>query len=364
VRAFRLIGLAPLLAAAASALDPSQIVLVVNDNSPLSRSVAEYYARRRGVPSNQICRLRTTEDEEVSRSLFDKEIAAPLAAFLNTAGRRDRILGLVTTAGVPLKIKGTPGRYGDQAAVDSELALLYWDLSKNQRHSLPGSLPNPFYKAKEPFSHPRFPMYLVARLAAYSFPDIKAMIDRSLEARDRGIAVFDTKGELDNTGDTWLIAAAARLPRDRVLLDDTPTVIAGARDVIAYAGWGSNDKHRQNRDPKFAFLPGAVVTEFVSTNARSLRDPGPAWNIGLWSNPASFFAGSPQSLAADYLRFGATAVTGHVYEPYLSFCPRPEILLPAYILDHGSLAESFYRSIPALSWQNVLVGDPLTQLRP
>jgi len=357
-------SLALVVAGTALALDPSQIVVIVNDNSALSRSVAEYYSRHRAIPAEQICRLRTTEDEEISRGVFDREIVLPLAAFLRAAGRRERILCLVTTAGVPLKIKGADGRLGDQAAVDSELALLYRDLAINKPHALPGSLPNPYYNAKAPFSHPQFPMFLVARLAAYNFADIKAMIDRSMEARNRGVAVLDTKGALDDSGDTWLIAASARLPRERVVLDDTSAVVTGVRNVIAYAGWGSNDKQRKARDPKFAFLPGAIVTEFVSTNARTLRDPGPAWNIGPWTNPANFFADSPQSLAADYLRFGASAATGHVYEPYLSFCPRPEILLPAFIVEGLSLGEAFYRSIPALSWQNVLLGDPLMRLRP
>lgn len=64
-----------------------------------------------------------------------------------------------------------------------------------------------------------------------------------------------------------------------------------------------------------------------------------------------------------YLLEGVTSATGQVYEPYLTFCPRPDILLPAY-LSGCNLAESFYLSIPALSWQNIVVGDPLCRLRP
>jgi uncharacterized protein (TIGR03790 family) len=356
-------GIGAWVATAALALDPSQILVVVNDNSAQSRAVAEYYCRRRGIPREQVCRLKTTANEEVARGVYEREVEAPLALFLQQRGWRDRVLCMVTTAGVPLKIAGTSGEAGDQAAVDSELTLLYADLATGRPHPKAGNLPNPYFGSREPFRHPRFPMYMVARLAGYSFEDVKATIDRALEARNRGIAVIDTRGELDNTGDTWLIAASGRLPKDRVLLDDTSKVVTGVRDVIAYAGWGSNDKRRLERDPRFSFLPGAIVTEFVSTNARTLSDPGPAWKLGTWSNPLSFFGGTPQSLAADYLRFGATAVTGHVYEPYLRFCPRPDLLLPAYLVEGRSLAEAFYQAIPALSWQNVLLGDPLTLLR-
>ena len=34
-----------------------QVLLLVNDNSLLSRDIAEYYARRRGVPPQNICRI-------------------------------------------------------------------------------------------------------------------------------------------------------------------------------------------------------------------------------------------------------------------------------------------------------------------
>ena len=71
---------------------------------------------------------------------------------------------------------------------------------------------------------------------------------------------------------------------------------------------------------------------------------------------------SPQSLSADYVRQGATAVTGHVFEPYLANTPRPQILFPSYILEGVTLAEACYRAIPALSWQNIVIGDPLCRL--
>ena len=66
-------------------------------------------------------------------------------------------------------------------------------------------------------------------------------------------------------------------------------------------------------------------------------------------------------MAADYIHEGVTGVSGHVNEPYLALCPRPQYVLPAY-LQGENLAESFYRGIPAVSWQNVVVGDPLCSL--
>ena len=70
-----------------------------------------------------------------------------------------------------------------------------------------------------------------------------------------------------------------------------------------------------------------------------------------------------RSLTADYIHEGATGASGQVDEPYLAFCPRPEFVLPAYYSGR-TLAESFYLGIPGLSWMNVVIGDPLTRLKP
>ncbi|HXM45433.1 MAG TPA: hypothetical protein VN924_29620, partial [Bryobacteraceae bacterium] len=69
-----------------------------------------------------------------------------------------------------------------------------------------------------------------------------------------------------------------------------------------------------------------------------------------------------QTLTADYIHEGATGCSGHVYEPFLEFTPHPDQLFPPYF--HGrNLAESYYLAIPGLSWQNIVVGDPLCKLK-
>ena len=48
---------------------------------------------------------------------------------------------------------------------------------------------------------------------------------------------------------------------------------------------------------------------------------------------------------------------------YLNACVRPDYLLPAYHQGRN-LAESYYLSLVYLSWQSVIVGDPLCALKP
>jgi tetratricopeptide (TPR) repeat protein len=108
----------------------------------------------------------------------------------------------------------------------------------------------------------------------------------------------------------------------------------------------------------FGFVPGAIAGMFVSTDARTFREPPAGWATGPWIDRTKFFAGSPQSLSGDLIREGVTGVAGHVAEPYLDASIRPNILFPAY-LSGFNLAESFYLAMPFVSWQTVVVGDPL-----
>ncbi len=349
--------LAPLL----RAQSPDSVLVVVNQSSAQSRKIGEYYAERRHIPATNIFRLQATTEEEISRGDFDAQISHPIQNFLRAHNLTEKILYIVTTAGVPLKIRGGGGLIAEAASVDSELTLLYFDLH-GRSHPLPAGIANPFFgKTNAPFRHPDFPIYLVTRLAGYDFEDSKGTIDRALVARNRGKFVIDLKGSDNTQGNRWLLEAAQQLPRARVVFDRSSTVLEHESDVIAYASWGSNDPDRKQRHLDFHWLPGAIMTEYVSTNARTFARPPDSWNIGAWGNPKATFAGSPQTLTADYIHDGVTGASGHVYEPYLQFTPRPNILLPAYY--HGrNLAESYYLAIPILSWMNIVVGDPLCSL--
>lgn len=339
----------------------ANVMVVVNDNSPVSRSIGEYYSLRRSIPSRNVCHIRTTTEEEIERGPYILQISDPVANCLKNNNLVGSVLYIVTTLGVPLKIPGTPGLGGDASSVDSELTMLYSDIVGGP-HSIPGSIPNPFFNhVNDKFTHPAFPIYLVTRLAAYSFDEVKAMIDRSLQAANRGKFVIDMAGGGNPDAEAWLRNAARQLPPERVVLDETTRVIYNESDVIGYASWGSNDSNRHDRFTHFHWLPGAIMTEFVSSNARTFTRPPDTWNISDWKSPQKWFVGSPQTLTADYIHEGATGASGHVYEPYLGMNPRPDILLPAYYRGRN-LAESYYLSIPRLSWQNVVVGDPLCSL--
>jgi len=340
----------------------ANVLLVVNRNDRASREIGSYYRPRRSLPAGNVCEIQTTSEEQVAWEVYADGIERPVMECLKNRALSEKVLYIVTTLGVPLKVTGAgSGMRREQASVDSELTLAYRKL-KGEKVERAGGITNPFFMRRDqPFTHPAFPIYLVTRLAAYDVADVKAMIDRSLAARNRGRFAIDS-GAGDTGGNGWLRTAAILLPEDRVVLDDTPRVLYDLHDVIGYASWGSNDGGRKRRLTSFHWLPGGIATEFGSTDGRTFNRPPDAWNSGgEWSDRASHWEGSPQSLSADYIHEGATGCSGHVYEPYLPYCPRPDYLLPAYYKGRN-LAESYYLAIPALSWQNIVLGDPLCSL--
>ena len=340
------------------------ILLVVNRKDADSRQIADYYRPRRAVPSSNVCYLDTTTEETIDWKTYIEQIETPVGKCLQRAGLEERVLYIVTTMGVPLRIDGAGGNLqtSEHSSVDSDLALLYAKQKGLEFHRA-GALRNPFFGKRDiPFRHPVFPIYLVTRLAGYDFADVKAMIDRSLAARNRGKFVIDLSSGGNGEGNNWLRAAALLLPRDRVVLEETANVLYDQRDVIGYASWGSNDGNRKRRWLGFQWLPGAIATEFVSSDARTMKRPPDNWNMTTFEDTKHWFGGSPQSLSADYIHEGATGVSGNVFEPFLVGCARPEFLLPAYAQGRN-LAESYYMALPFLSWQGVVLGDPLCSLK-
>lgn len=349
------------MGAAALAQTPDNVLLVINQKSALSGQIGRYYAQRRAIPEKNICSFAVTAEERITRAVYDRDVAKPISGCLKSRNLQEKILYIVMTGGLPLTISGVISRDGDYASVDSELTLLYSDL-KGKPHPLNGPLANPFFGQKDvPFTHARYPIYLVTRLAGYDFEDVKRMIDQALAAKNRGKFVIDLRSDKDDQGNDWLRNAAILLPKERLVFDESNKVLYGEKDVIGYAGWGSNDPNRKNRLLGFQWLPGAIMTEYVSTNGRTFKRPPATWNIGPFGDHKLWFEGSPQTLSADYIHEGVTGASGHTDEPYLTMCPRPDLLLPTYYLGRN-LAESYYVSIPALSWQNVVVGDPLCSL--
>jgi len=353
----------------AAAQSGANVLVVVNDASETSRTIAEYYARKRAVPATNICHITTSTEDTIERLDFDRQVQGPTGRCIAAMSGQDRILYIVLTKGVPIRIQGTSsGREGTVSSVDSELTLLYRrQLGVNT--PIAGPLPNPYFAANlpvnehaRPFTHERADIFLVTRLDGFTVEDVLGLVDRSVASQKEGRILLDSRASWQASGNTWLKTAAETLKSiglgDRVELDESSRVLKNGESVLGYYSWGSNDPAIKDRNLNHHFVPGALAAMFVSSDARTFKEPPASWTLGETNNPQTYYAGTPQSLTGDLIRAGVTGTAGHVAEPFLDATIRPDILFPAYVTG-ANLAEAFYQAMPYLSWQTIVIGDPL-----
>jgi uncharacterized protein (TIGR03790 family) len=353
---------------AASAQDGSNVLVAMNVTSALSERVAAHYVRARRIPAENVVALRTGAADEVTRAQYEREIEAPIGAWIKRHAMQDRILYIVLIKGIPVRISGSAGRDGNSASVDSELTLLYRKLVGTRVVSV-GPLPNPYSgdsglrTVRGLFSHADHDLYLVSRLDGFDEADVLALIDRGSSPMRSGDFVLDSKGK--STGETpelWLKATADALAaagfEQRVVLESTASNVHDRANILGYSSWGSNDPSIRTRRLGLGFVPGALATMFVSTGARTFQAPPDGWQPGTVQDLRLSYEGSPQSLIGDLVREGVSGVAGYIAEPFLDGTIRPDILFPAYVAGFN-LIESFYIAMPYLSWQTVVLGDPL-----
>lgn len=349
------------------------VYILVNTNSADSGIIADYYADKRAIPKENILSLAMPSDEEITLSDYVQHIHNPLLKLLldkgivrgmldpsaessqrmQLAAASHTIDYLVLTKGVPLKFTKsfknnvTPKSYinsieKDQASVDSELSAILL----SHLHKFEGFVENPAFLQAISNQLRESNLIRVARLDAPNTASVLRLIDDSVFAESfglRGRAYFDFGGPYKE-GDEWLFEASqiarslyfdVEIEYSKRHFDYSDRLDAPA----IYMGWYLSNVNAQWRNRSLPIPRGSIAYHLYSFSAGSLRNPKKGWVAGL-------------------IEKGFSASFGYVYEPFLSLTVRPDYFLSA--LSSGStLGESYYFSNPALSWQSILVGDPL-----
>jgi len=341
----------------ARALAPEEIVVIANSRVPEGVALARLYMRGRAIPADHLILLNSTTGETCSRNAYDRQIRNPVLAFLRHLDPRPRIRCLVTMYGVPLKIApldpGRPDTATTRAAVDSELALV---LAGD--YPLSGWQPNPYFLG---FQHRSLKtgknqVLMVARLDGPDPSTVRRLIHDALTVEKRkntrGSACLDARwpkpGRKDGERDGYrrydlslhrtalLLRKQDRMP---VRLDQRSRLFGPGEcpDPFFYCGWYGPGQYRDI----FAWQQGAVGYHIASFACSGLRNP----RDGSW--------------CAGMLENGVAATLGPVAEPFVQAFPLPEIFFPRLSEGYLTLAEAWLISLPYLSWQMVLIGDPL-----
>ena len=327
------------------------VLLVVNDNSPVSSHIAQVYQLSRD-DLTHVCHLATSTEETIDASTFIKEIVNPVRAYIVENNLQDVINYVVTTKGVPLRINVS----GVITSVDARIALI--ETEKDSWVLSNGLFSNPYYKAEEPFSVLRFGYRIASRLTGYSQEQVIALINRSQLGRWNGKALLvgqpnyasadpsDPYGAAQGT----IVLADKLLRQQEVLAEfvNDGSFAIGRSDVPFYYSWGSNhwslgytgQPYSYNWD--FAFNPGSIGYTLVSTSGRTFT-----YDIANYG----------QSLAADLIASGLCGTLAHVAEPDIVGNPEADLLVK-YWIQGSNMGETFMRAAATYKLQNVLVGDP------
>ena len=88
----RVLVLLVALSAALRAQGPANVLVVVNDRVPVSKSIGEYYARKRGVPLENVCHIAAPMEQDIPRQSYLRDIAAPIATCLRSRNLVEQVL--------------------------------------------------------------------------------------------------------------------------------------------------------------------------------------------------------------------------------------------------------------------------------
>jgi uncharacterized protein (TIGR03790 family) len=352
-----------------------ETIVVFNRSFDGSEELANYYASKRNIPEDHLVGLKCAKEETVSRDDFENTIREPLLRKFNekkwwAIEKRDvtdpngnprgqalevvrqDVRVIVLMRGVPLRVKRSSDRAelsvtdADEASVDSELAAL----GLLQR-PIKGPLENRYYRSTRRFvdHYEARGQFIVGRLDAADDKTVRRMINDSLKAeRDglwgRAVIDFALKDGAYLEGEQWL-GNCVKLMREAgvpVFADRSTEIIREGwplPDTILYLGWYADGISGALASPGFRFKPGAIACHLHSFSAEVLRTKTERW-------------------CGPLLEHGAAAVLGNVWEPYLTLTAHFD-LLGARLTDGFTLGEAAWSATPALSWMNVVVGDPL-----
>jgi hypothetical protein len=360
----------------------------------------------------------------IQQYLTDNGLASQVAVLTLTKGLPHRIedLGSNPMAGDTPSEVGSLWSAGNAtlASVDSELTLLWQDLrsgeaggkmdshadnmilnpyhaqitsfnsfdrSNVQDAQAFTSMSNVIWKMDEGSPSATGSMYMTTRLDGATVSDVQAMIDRSANVvldphRHQLIIDENATGSLDNlgvfsfpsfdpgySGDDYDDAAAQMsMAWPRVRFDETGDFLIG----ISTPGAGFNDTSAVATTGAVAALAtyggnhsNASQSGYLESWAGQLVD-GAVFN-SMESYNARQFGGlggyADQGQLSQWIAMGGTFGVGEVWEPFASTVADNEFLLSNFFLGGMSWAEAAWSSLPYLSWQQLVIGDPLATVR-
>lgn len=321
-----LLGVAALAAAVpARALDRTQLAIVINVLDPLSVRIGEYYAARRGIVFSNVVRIGfppgrvalAASEFSVIKAQVDEQTLPHVQAFAIAWAAPYRVECMSITSAFAFGFDRTFCAEG----------------CKPTRFS-------PYFGSRVRLPYSQLGMRPAMALAATSFEQAKALIDRGAESDGTFpsgtaylVSTFDAARGVRDGSYPLVPALPRRGLRTRLVEGE---VLREAKDVLFYF----IGRARVEGLDTLAFLPGAIADHLTSAGGQLLEETG-------------------QMSALRWLEAGATGSYGTVVEPcnFPQKFPHPPLAVANY-LRGDTLIEAYWKSV-AMPGQGIFIGEPL-----
>ncbi|HZK07371.1 MAG TPA: TIGR03790 family protein [Bacteroidales bacterium] len=334
--------------------------VIVNDNSPASLAIGQYFMQARNIPPQNMIHIQTITDEEIDTTEF-RNIQYQIKNYILQNQLQDQLHYLVTTKGVPFDIAVDscsilpPQSWKYCSTVESELTLLF--SADSTRIIQQGHVQNPWYKSTAHIEDSDTDLLLVSRLDGNTLADVYALIDRSGPGsyvnKELGQLVFDIS-----------------YPRDSITASLFINMMQPAIDTLTNRGWNAF-LHSDS------LVPSELnhVISYIGFIHKLVQEPlNFSWEKGSFAElivPVPDFTFYDSLNYSDALQLstmigeGCTGGATYVHATFASLITNYAVFFDRYTLQQEhpyNLAESYYMATKTLSWMNLLVGDPKTTI--
>jgi uncharacterized protein (TIGR03790 family) len=307
------------------AMDVSQrLVIVVNENDPLSKRIADYYQLKRGIPDENVIRVKLPVDK---KSIGRKKFEQVYQRLKNSTPSQIQFYALAWSQ--PFKV--------GCMSITSAFALGY-----DEAYCAKGcnsTRQSAYFNAATRRPYSDFGIRPTMMLAGSSLEQVRGMIDRGVAADatyPEGTAyLVSTSDRARNVRSHFYPLVLDKLGKRIDIQVEETDALSGRNDVLFYiTGLKQVEKIDSNR-----FVNGAIADHLTSTGG-------------------VLFGGRQMSILR-WLEAGATASYGTVVEPcaFPQKFPHPAILIDRYTRGE-TLIEAYWKSV-AWPGQGLFVGEPL-----
>ena len=304
---------------------PEQLAVIINQLDPASVALGAHYARERGIPDENLIKIRFRPGRQVMQPSIFRTIKSIVD--LRTP---DQVQGYALAWTEPYRVGCMSITTAFTAGFDATFCAADCTATR----------PSPYFNSnsRRPFrDHGWRPSML---LAGKDEQDVRALVKRGIAADNTHP---DGSAYLVNSSDSARNTRTRYYHGIRMMQGDRFRIRTQSRDTVQYRDdvmfYFTGLRHVKNLGSN-TFLPGAIADHLTSFG-------------GVLDGSGG------QMSSIEWLHAGATGSYGTVTEPcnFPQKFPRPDVVIDRY-LDGETLIEAYWKSV---EWpgQGIFIGEPL-----